>query len=171
MGVGALCLFIGHTIGTTICAYMYFAIRRMKNRFSKETYRLQKILHLSVVLEFGICTVLLAMPLNITATLVAFPTPYGSHVAYVCCVVASSQTMFSTVAQCYFIRPFRKCAKETFWVVFKPFWRNSERNVVWTTQQSIGSKTVAKSSALWVAPTSGQRFKTIVKRFVNIASN
>jgi hypothetical protein len=146
LGVGTICLFIGHATGTTICIYMYFAIKMMKKKLTKDTYRLQKVLHLSVVLEFGLCTISMALPLTLVVVLLAFPIPYGSCFIYTFFMLASFQTSLSTIAQCYFIRPFRRCVKNILLRAFKVCFKEGTQTtiVVWATKNSLSPTTNVK---------------------------
>ena len=86
----------------------------MKTQVSPNTHRLQKMLFISCLMEHFINVALIAFPLLIVALVIIFPVPFGSYFFYVNFITMSFQTTISTISHLYFIRPFRKVAKDFF---------------------------------------------------------
>lgn len=121
-----------HIVGILVCVYMYKAIKEMRTTVSTDTHRLQTILHLSVVIEFTLCVITMSFPIMISAFMVIFSIPYGSHVVCITLILMSFQTIFSASAQCYFIRPFKKCAQQMIFFLLKKLCKKNPNIVVAT---------------------------------------
>lgn len=70
------------------------------------------MLFISCLMEHFINVALIALPLWIVALVIIFPVQFGSYFFYVMFITMSFQTTISSISQIYFIKPFRKVAKD-----------------------------------------------------------
>src|SRR3569623_135695 len=103
-------------IGMFICVIMHRIINKMKGSVQKKTLRLQKMLHLSVVIEFLIISITINIPFTVVVLITEFPMPYGSYVVNLLLTLCSFQTTLSAIAQCYFITPFKQFVLDLFYL-------------------------------------------------------
>jgi hypothetical protein len=74
--VHELLLIIGQGIAFYITIYMYYAIKKLKTSMSTSTHQLQKLLHLSIVIEASIIGITITVPLSFVGIMIIFPIPY-----------------------------------------------------------------------------------------------
>jgi hypothetical protein len=97
---------------------MFRQVKKMEKQLTEATHRSQKMLLLSVWVEFILALIAIVIPLTIVLLAIAFPIPYGSHISCILFTLMSFQTLMSAVLQCYYIRPFRKGIKELLTLQF-----------------------------------------------------
>jgi hypothetical protein len=88
---------------------LYRNVQNLRASVLKTTYQMQKMLFLSVLVEDIITDLTTSLPLAIVSIILSFPIPYASHCTYIFFILMSFHTCCTVLAQCYFIRPFRKC--------------------------------------------------------------
>ena len=117
---------------------MYYAIEKLKTSMLNSTHQLQKLLHLSVVIEASIIGITMTVPLSFVGIMIIFPIPYGSYIVYIAFILMSFQTSLSALAQFYFIKPFKKCAMDVVQRVLKIFFCKKLNNSnVWVVKFSV----------------------------------
>lgn len=104
----------GQGIGAYILINMRGAIEKLKANMTTRTHQLQKLIFVSVVMECMIVASTMTIPLTISGIMLIFPVPYGHFVCNIVFIFMSFQTTCGTVAQFYFIKPFRSSAKRVF---------------------------------------------------------
>uniref|UniRef100_A0A914CFK7 G protein-coupled receptor n=1 Tax=Acrobeloides nanus TaxID=290746 RepID=A0A914CFK7_9BILA len=119
MAAFLLTFIVGNMVSLYIFIHMDRAIKQLKIEVTQDTYRLQRMLYLSVVIESLITVLTIVLPLEIFAIVIIFSIPYGSYVTHVLLIFMGFYTSLSAIAHFYFIKPFRKCALNVFNIVVR----------------------------------------------------
>jgi hypothetical protein len=134
-------------INKCICIVLYRNVQNLRASVLKTTYQMQKMLFLSVLVEDIISDLTTSLPLAIVGIILSFPIPYASHCTYILFILMSFHTFCTVLAQCYFIRPFRKCISSILSSVRKFICRDinifNSNNAIWAIRSSTENRVTA----------------------------
>lgn len=107
-GFFAILLITGQIAIACICVQMHLSIRTLSKTLSHSTYQLQKTLYYSVLTETTIGMLTTSLPITAAIPAALCYLPNINAYVNIGIIVVGSQITLSTIAQCYFITPFRK---------------------------------------------------------------
>lgn len=131
---------------------MHISIKQMSTTLSQFTHNLQRNLYVSVVTETVIGMTTTSIPITICIFAVLFTLPYTNRYVDIGMILVGSQITLSTMAQCYFIAPFRKAIIDLFRKILRR--KNQSYQVVQASTQNGSLQKVSTISQTNNSPVS-----------------